>query len=122
MLMAAKNGDIKEIQRLLEAKGDPNVESPRGNSPLNYAAFYGQARTAEFLIENKADANHRTKAGCFPLMQAAFQNEKETCEVLLRGGADTKMKYLDLTPSDWALKDGYTEVGKFIVNWGTKSE
>ncbi|CAH1800241.1 unnamed protein product, partial [Owenia fusiformis] len=72
--LAAANGDITLLRRLLEKGCDPNKKSADGMSPLAIAAFWGYAEIAQVLLEDGADVN-ATNGGTLwtPLHCAAFQ-------------------------------------------------
>lgn len=48
---------VQEVQKLLEAKANPNALSKHGESALHHAAKIGQVAMMELLIQAKADPN-----------------------------------------------------------------
>lgn len=54
--LAARNGDLEEVKKLLKAGVDVNAAGPWGNTPLALASGAGEIDVVAFLLEKGADA------------------------------------------------------------------
>ena len=94
-------GDLKPLERALEAGLDPNVREPNGSTPLIIAAMWGQTSVVSFLVENKAKLNIQNNQGTTALHVAAFFGYPEAVELLLAAGAASDIRNDDgQTPLD----------------------
>ena len=87
ILNALRNADRQLFNRLVAA--DPEAgdrKGPRGDTPLMYAALYGDAAAVRLLLERGAKPNARNHAGATALMWAVDDAEKT--KLLLEHGAD----------------------------------
>jgi dipeptidyl aminopeptidase/acylaminoacyl peptidase/outer membrane protein assembly factor BamB len=85
---AAKKGDGKVVQALLERGADPDIRTPYGATALHYAADKGHAEVARALLEHKADVNARdTFYGARPLDWAVMRSRAAVIRLLVRAGA-----------------------------------
>ena len=77
-----------------------------GETPLHWAARFGQSQVAELLIAEGADVNAKNVVGQTPLHWAAMAGHKEIIELLIAAGAEVnaKTKRGD-TPLDLAEDD-----------------
>ena len=120
--LAAANGDIAEVKRLIDGGADVNAEyetyrlhtfdqktTAEGGqideidggatgfirffvTPLHGAARFGHTETALALIKAGADINIKDKTGWTPLHAAASQGQTETALALIKAGADINAK------------------------------
>ena len=91
LLEALRDGDRQTFQKLVA--GDPragNRKGPGGDTPLMYAALYGDAAAVRLLLEKGADPNLRNNSGATALMWAVDDPEKT--KLLLERGADAKAR------------------------------
>lgn len=80
-------------QRLLRSGADVNHKGTLGNTPLMYAAFYGNADAAFLLLNSKeADVNERNNIGESALIVAAGRGHLDVVKLLLKHGADINTK------------------------------
>jgi ankyrin repeat protein len=90
LIAAVKKGNLEKIKALF--KGMPNLVYSRdynGNTPLHWAAIFGQREIAEFLLVNKADINAvENLDGNTPLHYAVYYNRLEVVKYLLENKAD----------------------------------
>jgi len=90
---AAKSGNQKACEVLLDAGADINVQYMKDNeklSPLLLAVRKGHVAVAEFLIDRKADVE---QSGCqhdciTPLRSAIYRKDEPMLRMLLKKGAD----------------------------------
>jgi cytochrome c2 len=93
---AAKKGNVAEIERLLDAGGDPN-EPDTMLPPLHLAAMSGHVEAVQLLLIRGADPEASSSLGT-PLHAAVKFSREETVKALLSGGVDP----------DGRDDDGYT--------------
>jgi ankyrin repeat protein len=118
---AVKTGDLGAVRRLIgEDPALVNAPDPSGNTPLHYAAGYGQADIARFLIERGALVDARNQGLATPLRIAASANQHEAARVLLEAGADMEI------PDDYgrtpllicARETGDVEMARLLLDHG----
>ena len=63
LILAATNGDLTEVERLLKAGADVNRQDKKGNTALMEAAWYGYTEIAELLIKAGAKKSPKSKKG-----------------------------------------------------------
>ncbi|CAM6087993.1 unnamed protein product [Calypogeia fissa] len=91
--VAARMGDLEEVQRLLNEGADVNAPSwgPKapGTTPLHLASTGGHLHVMNELLERGANIEARTKGGCgwTPLHNAAKEKNKRAVRFLLENGA-----------------------------------
>lgn len=85
---AAREGDIKEMERLISAGANVNARNAYGLTPLHSAALYGKVEAARLLIRNGADVNAIDSNGKTPLHFAAFYDQGEVARLLIENGAN----------------------------------
>ncbi len=117
LLLAIREPSPKVIKALLAApKLDPNVLSPKGESPLMLAAFNGNLDLAGQLIAKGADVN---KTGWTPLHYAATKGNVALIRLFLENNA-----YIDAespngsTPLMMASMYGTAEAVKVLLDEG----
>lgn len=90
---AAQDGNVAEVERLLQAglvdlAGKPTRNSA-GETPLFAACANGRAKMVELLLAKRADPNlGKLTDGLSPACAAAAGNHHEVLELLLGGSAD----------------------------------
>lgn len=82
-----RNGDTKEVQRLLNDGVDAKLEY-KGKSTLHWAADNGFLDVAQLLVERGAELNGRDSSKMTPLHWAAFENHPQLVKYFLNQGAD----------------------------------
>lgn len=60
---AARDGNMGQVETLLNDGADPNVQDPQGKTALHYAAANGHNGTVRVLLQHHADATLRDDAG-----------------------------------------------------------
>ena len=84
----AMNCRNEVVQLLITEGADPNITDKDGNSPLHYAALYGNINMAKVLIEGGSDPKIADKWGATPLHNAAMHGCQDMVELLLNAGSD----------------------------------
>ena len=88
-LSAAAMGDVKALDRLLEADaGEVGAKSERGEMPLHWAAAAGTIETARLLLDRGANVDGRDRLGRTPLRTAIQAGRADMVRFLVEQGAD----------------------------------
>jgi ankyrin repeat protein len=61
LVRAARRGNLKQVQAMLDAGFDPDVEGEGGATPLHQAAWRGQIDVVELLLDRGADPELRDR-------------------------------------------------------------
>ncbi len=102
---AAENGDLTEIEKLIEAGFLINQFDEAGETPLTRAAKENRIDAVKLLIKLGADVNLRDeeKIGETPIRAVAENCSFEMAEVLIKAGANPKIPgWMMLTALDKA--------------------
>eukprot|EP00434_Breviolum_minutum_P007685 symbB.v1.2.006779.t1/scaffold396.1/size242164/6 len=114
---AARNGQVRICELLLDFKADANSATKQGRSTLQQAAHQGHKNVVELLLARRADPNSKDEKGVTPLHSAALSGFGDMVEVLLSYGADPFMRQSDdLTALHVASLRGSLEVAKEIID------
>ncbi|MGL9778986.1 MAG: ankyrin repeat domain-containing protein [Wolbachia sp.] len=81
-------GDIKQIQRLIEEGLCVNLADEAGCTLVHITAFYGKKEIAEFLFEKGANINAVDREQRTPLHYATSEGHEEMVKFLLEKGAN----------------------------------
>jgi len=94
LLKAARQGNTREVKRLIKAGADVNAAKDRyGESPLHRSVYKPNAtETIRALIAAKAKVNAKDIYGSTPLHIAAAGDNLKNVQALLNGGADPTIK------------------------------
>lgn len=87
---AIRNGNAARVRALSVRRPDVNRANAEGETPLHYAALYGDVKTVELLLGRGADGNCKSAAGATPLMFAVGDIAK--VRVLVEHGADVNAR------------------------------
>jgi len=106
--MAAAQGALERIDRLLEAGMDVNSVDEAGRSALFYSIAAEQLQTTRHLIRKGAQVNQPDWEGMTPLHVAATEGHTGCCSLLLSQGAQSTVKVKDTgrTPLHLAALNG----------------
>ena len=110
LFYGARSGLVQEITTAVNEKGgDVNEQDALGNTPIHYAATYGNTDAIKELVDFGADVNVPNNVGNTPLHNASFRGHLSSVKALLGCGADkTLTNRLGQTPADLAY--AYPEV------------
>ena len=118
---AALNGDIEEINWMLDEGTDVNEISSEGLTPLHYAASAGNSDVIELLIKRGANLNSPDKRGKggTPLDWADWKKQPDSIDTL--EAHDAKRSYgegsKNINDKASSLKITNIENGKIIVEF-----
>ena len=113
---AAKDGDIGEIERLLNEGADVNESGLA--SPLFYAIQSNHTDAARLLIERGADVDKASTWGT-PIHEAARRGNAEIVGLLLEQGVDLSVTASkEMTPLHSAADGGSVEATQYLLDHG----
>lgn len=96
LLVAAGNGNLETLTRLLDEGVDIETHDFFRRTPLHIAAESGQAGCVRELLARGADVNSKDSTGTTPLLSAfeiiESQPSKDVVGALLAAGADTEAR------------------------------
>ena len=115
LLLAVYEGDLQQVQALLDSGENPLITSPSGWTLLHVAAMTGNRAMVQLLLKNEEAAelvSATTLWGCTPLHSAAALCHEGVVDCLMRAGASEPTSglvqwsqaakdTLMLTPSLW---------------------
>ncbi|KAK0163427.1 hypothetical protein PV327_007111 [Microctonus hyperodae] len=99
LLRATAASEIDRVVQLLEAGIDVNSWDSEGskNTPLHWAACYGNKDVVECLIERGADVNAENGCGATPLHEAVSRGDLIICQEILKAGANPHIRAIQGT-------------------------
>jgi ankyrin repeat protein len=86
--LAAMDGDVAEVERLIAAGWGIEDVTRAGGTPLLVATYCGQVEVVKTLLKHKANIEALTPVNTTALITAARHNEPELVSVLLDHGAN----------------------------------
>lgn len=95
LTIAIMHGSEEIVRMLLEAGADPMKATRGGDTPMHWAALWGQGSVRAMmglLLAAGADLNAKSSSGETPLHTAAAYGNLETIGILLEMGASPKLK------------------------------
>lgn len=92
LILAATQGDIVSVNKLLAKRANVNITNFDGNTPLIAAIWNGHNTIVERLLQEPGNIDHRNKKGQTALMIAAYKGNPHIVELLLQKGAKTNIK------------------------------
>ena len=88
LLDAARKGNLKRVQKLLDSGADVNQRDKTGFTALHWAAMTNKQEVAKLLIEKKADINAREfEYKLSPLDVAKSRRFTDMADLLIKNGA-----------------------------------
>ncbi|KAJ5613660.1 C2H2 type zinc finger domain protein [Penicillium herquei] len=92
LIRAVCDGEVEEVNSLLQRGADPDLRDRWNVTPLFWAAFYGQSAVVELLIERNVDVNAANSDNRTPLFQASIRGLIEVAKLLIEKGADPQLQ------------------------------
>ena len=120
--LAALNGYYGTCELIIEKMHkieDKNPLNEWNDTPLHYAAEYGQLEVCQLIIQNVNEKNPKNCDGFTPLHLAAKNGKVNICELIMKNIVDKNPKALDgSTPLHEAAKKNHLDVSKVLVENG----
>ncbi len=122
LLVAIRNGDSPQVQKLLRAGADANTVDSNGTTALMHAVIESDVRMMKLLVDRGANVNAKNAADSTALMYAATNLAKT--RLLLDAGADVHAKsQRGATPMSVAVTTfGSTPVLKLLTAKGAEPQ
>jgi ankyrin repeat protein len=122
LLIAIRNGEYSQVQKLLRAGADVNTADIDGTTALMHSVIESDVKMMTLLIERGANVNAKNALDSTALMYAATNLAKT--RLLLDAGADVKAKgKLGATPMNVAVTAfGSTPVLRLLTAKGAEPE
>ncbi|CAH1269319.1 ANKRD17 [Branchiostoma lanceolatum] len=120
--IAAANGHVEVVQKLLEFGADVDITDHQNIcTPLLPAAQDGHVEVVQQLLKAGADVNKASKVGATPILLAAQNGHVEVVQLLLEAGADVdKANETGNTPLYQAAIFGHVEVVQQLLKAGAE--
>jgi hypothetical protein len=119
--LAAIDGEIGTIQRLLYKGVYIDAKDERGWTALRCAVFQENIKVVKFLLKQGANPNTvESEQGSTPLHWAAQVGNREMAKVLLEAGAEPNVRdtFSGSTPLYFAATSGYPETVEVLLAKG----
>ncbi|XP_029793204.1 ankyrin repeat and SOCS box protein 3 [Suricata suricatta] len=122
--LAAREGNVKVLRRLLRKKHSVDVADNRGWMPIHEAAYHNSVECLRMLIHADPSETYmakRTFEGFCALHLAASQGHWKIAHILLEAGADPNATTLEKTmPLFLAVENGHIDVLRLLLQYGAK--
>ncbi len=118
-VLAGGKGDLAKARQLLDQGADANEKDENQNTPLLWAATYGNAEIAKLLIEKGADVDARNKWLDTPLFLSIRKGNTDIAKLLIEKGADVNARdSAQWSTLHWAAYHGNTEIADLLIQKG----
>ncbi|GAP89886.1 putative ankyrin repeat protein [Rosellinia necatrix] len=110
--LAARTGSMDCMKLYMDEKWLTSLDSVDDSiqTPMHYAARYGQQSIIRFLHDHGCDVNSISRDGKSPLHLAAENGQLGAADELLGLGAEIKIDKHELSPLDYAYRTGNLEL------------
>ncbi|KAM0731335.1 Protein VAPYRIN [Formica fusca] len=131
LLRATAASEVDRVVQLLDAGLDVNSWDSQGskNTPLHWAACYGNKEIITCLLDKGADVNAENGCGATPLHDAVNRGDVAICQELLQAGANPHIRaakgtFTGKTPYDLSRKKQslHCFFQRFISNFLNENE
>ncbi|MEZ5397081.1 MAG: ankyrin repeat domain-containing protein [Bryobacterales bacterium] len=119
LLLAARDGDVDEIERLIADGAEPSERDRRGRTALAHAASAGEEKAIAMLLDAGADPNIADDAGHTPMAHAAISGHSAAVRALAEaGGSIDEPDFQGWTPLMHAARRGWADVVETLLELG----
>jgi ankyrin repeat protein len=122
--VAAEQGQLQRVERLLSKGAEINALDGNGNAPLHLAVIYGHPEVAMLLVRSGADvhAKQKNKMGGTPLFWAAQNGYKDLVALILEKSPGNGLECEDA----WAVLSlaasaGHRDVVELLLSKGASA-
>ncbi|PWA60885.1 Ankyrin repeat-containing protein [Artemisia annua] len=123
LCIAARKGEIRTINRILESGALVNGQDQHGWTILHRASFKGRVEVARFLIEKGVDLNARDEDGYTALHCAVESGHVDVLELLVKKGADVEARTnKGVTPMQIADSLNYSGIKRVLIQGGANKD
>jgi ankyrin repeat protein len=127
LAVAKASADICEM--LLQRGAKTESRDLYGYTPLHYAVIKGNTDVVRALVNGGADTNAKIipdkdegpPSSCTPFVMAIQLKHTQIVQVMLNKGANIGTIHEDMTPLDWAMDCGNSEIVELLRSHGAKS-
>jgi len=117
LVNAARLGNIDNVQALIDAGADVNVQSNNGYTALIWAVRKNSLPIAQALLAAGANINLQDYVGCTALIWAVRYNSLPIVQALLAAGADVNVEDSSGHSSLWwAVRKNNIDMIRLIIN------
>lgn len=120
--LAAREGNVKVLRKLLKKGRSTDVADNRGWMPIHEAAYHNSIECLRILIRADSSENYiktKTFEGFCALHLAASQGHWKIVQILLEAGADPNATTLEeTTPLFLAVENGQIDVLRLLLRHG----
>uniref|UniRef100_A0A8C7AWX5 Ankyrin repeat and SOCS box containing 3 n=1 Tax=Neovison vison TaxID=452646 RepID=A0A8C7AWX5_NEOVI len=120
--LAAREGNVKVLRKLLKKGRSVDVADNRGWMPIHEAAYHNSVECLRMLIHADSSENYiktKTFEGFCALHLAASQGHWKIVQILLEAGADPNTTTLEeTTPLFLAVENGQIDVLRLLLRHG----
>lgn len=120
---AARKGEVRTIQKVLESGGVINGRDQNGWTSLHRAAFKGRMDAVRFLVEKGIDLDAKDEDGYTALHCAAESGHADVTEFLVKKGADVEARTNKGVSALQIVESlNYVGITRILVNGGASRE
>merc|ERR1719193_2877585 len=119
LLLAAKRGDLAEVERLIKTGAPMEHQDEELDSILNNAAWMGNTDVVELLVSLGARLESPNQNKLTALHHASYKGHFYTAEWLIKTGCNVNARsHLGNTPLIMAAKNGLTNTCRTLIEFG----
>ncbi|XP_028766880.1 uncharacterized protein LOC114724652 [Neltuma alba] len=123
LCVAARKGEVRTIQRLIENGASINGRDQHGWTALHRAAFKGRTDAVRALLEKGVDVDAKDEDGYTALHCAAESGHADVTELLVKKGGDVEARTnKGVTALQIAESLHYVGITRILVNGGASRE
>lgn len=120
---AARKGEVRAIQKVLESGAAINGRDQNGWTALHRAAFKGKIEAVRFLVDKGIDVDAKDEDGYTALHCAAESGHADVTELLVKKGADVEARTgKGVSALQIAESLHYVGITRILVNGGANRE